>query len=167
MGQRIFFDAITLQTYRAFKSPDQEYFQKLNFKNLRLAFFLNNLYSERDCSAMAFLMLLGWFNKKNAGYLVGGSLPLAGRMADRYRSIGGRLTLGRQVNRIIVELLSFSIFASLPVTPAGSPSILSSMSPLKSSRRNAITLTGMVSFLAYLVVEIHHFVHHNASLMST
>ncbi len=31
----------------------------------------------------------------------------------------------------------------------------------------AITLTGMISFLAYLVVEIHHFVHHNASLMST
>jgi hypothetical protein len=31
----------------------------------------------------------------------------------------------------------------------------------------AITLTGMVSFIAYLVVEIHHFVHHNASLMST
>lgn len=31
----------------------------------------------------------------------------------------------------------------------------------------AITLTGMFSFLAYLVVEIHHFVHHNASLMST
>ena len=30
----------------------------------------------------------------------------------------------------------------------------------------AITLTGMVSFLAYLVVEIHHFIHHNASLMS-
>jgi hypothetical protein len=31
----------------------------------------------------------------------------------------------------------------------------------------SITLTGMVSFLAYLAVEIHHFVHHNDSLMST
>lgn len=30
----------------------------------------------------------------------------------------------------------------------------------------AITLTGMLSFLAYLAVEIHHFIHHNASLMS-
>jgi hypothetical protein len=31
----------------------------------------------------------------------------------------------------------------------------------------SITLTGMVSFIAYLMVEIHHFIHHNASLMST
>lgn len=31
----------------------------------------------------------------------------------------------------------------------------------------SITLTGMVSFIAYLAVEIHHFMRHNASLMST
>lgn len=31
----------------------------------------------------------------------------------------------------------------------------------------SITLTGMVSFIAYLMVEIHHFIHHNKSLMST
>jgi|GEM_PF-2352812 len=30
----------------------------------------------------------------------------------------------------------------------------------------SITLTGMVSFIAYLAVEIHHFLRHNASLMS-
>jgi hypothetical protein len=29
----------------------------------------------------------------------------------------------------------------------------------------AITLTAMVSFIAYLAVEIHHFLSHNASLM--
>src|SRR5438552_13328453 len=45
----------------------------------------------------------------------------------------------------IAELLSFSIFASLQVTPAGRFSTLSSMSALKLSRRNAITLIGMVS----------------------
>lgn len=31
----------------------------------------------------------------------------------------------------------------------------------------SITLTGMLSFIAYLMVEIHHFIHHNAGLMST
>ena len=31
----------------------------------------------------------------------------------------------------------------------------------------SLTLTGMVSFIAYLMVEIHHFVRHNDSLMST
>jgi len=30
----------------------------------------------------------------------------------------------------------------------------------------AVTLTAMVSFVAYLGVEIHHFLHHNASLLS-
>jgi hypothetical protein len=30
----------------------------------------------------------------------------------------------------------------------------------------ALTLTAMVSFVAYLAVEIHHFLRHNASLMS-
>ncbi len=80
-----------------------QYFRKLNFKNRRLAFFLDSLYAKRDCSAMAFLMLLGWFNRKNAGYLIGGSLPLVSRMAARYRAGGGRLTLGRQVKKILVE----------------------------------------------------------------
>jgi len=30
----------------------------------------------------------------------------------------------------------------------------------------AVTLTAMVSFVAYLAVEIHHFLHHNVSLLS-
>lgn len=30
----------------------------------------------------------------------------------------------------------------------------------------AVTLTAMVSFIAYLAVEIHHFLRHNASLLS-
>lgn len=30
----------------------------------------------------------------------------------------------------------------------------------------AVTLTAMISFIAYLGVEIHHFLHHNASLLS-
>lgn len=85
------------------KMSCREYFQQLNFKNRRLAFFLDQLYARRDCSAMAFLMLLGWFNKKNAGYLIGGSLPFAQRMAAKYKATGGKLTLGRQVNRIMVE----------------------------------------------------------------
>ena len=31
----------------------------------------------------------------------------------------------------------------------------------------AVALTGMASFVAYLGVEIHHFLRHNASLLST
>lgn len=80
-----------------------DYFRKLNFKNERLRFFLDNLYAQRDFSALAFLMMLGWFYHKNAGYLVGGSLPMARRMAEKYTSLGGTLTLGKRVKSIIVE----------------------------------------------------------------
>ena len=38
---------------------------------------------------------------------------------------------------------------------------------LKQSALLALTMTAMVSFIAYLAVEIHHFLRHNASLMST
>ncbi len=81
----------------------RDYFKKLNFKNKRLSFFFNNLYGERDFSALAFLMMLGWFYHKNAGYLVGGSLPMTARMAEKYAALGGTLTLGRKVKSIIVE----------------------------------------------------------------
>jgi phytoene dehydrogenase-like protein len=85
------------------KKSCSDYFQKLNFKNKRLSFFFDNLYADRDFSALAFLMMLGWFYHKNAGYLVGGSLPMAGRMAEKYALLGGTLTLGTKVKNIIVE----------------------------------------------------------------
>lgn len=37
---------------------------------------------------------------------------------------------------------------------------------LSESALLAVTLTAMVSFVAYLGVEIHHFLRHNASLLS-
>ena len=37
---------------------------------------------------------------------------------------------------------------------------------LSQSALLSLTLTAMVSFIAYLAVEIHHFLRHNASLMS-
>ena len=48
-------------------------------------------------------MMLGWFHKKNAGYITGGSLPLAKRMTDKFLDLGGKLTTGRRVEYIIVE----------------------------------------------------------------
>jgi phytoene dehydrogenase-like protein len=85
------------------KKNCKEYFAELNFKNSRLKFFFNALYAERDFSAIAFLMMLAWFNQKNAGYLIGGSLPLTERMADKYKSLGGKFTFGKKVSKILVE----------------------------------------------------------------
>jgi phytoene dehydrogenase-like protein len=84
------------------KSCD-EYFRKLGFVNESLNYFLNSIFGSRDFSALAFIMMFAWFNQKNAGYLIGGSLPMAQRMTTRYLDHGGRLRTKSIVKKIIVE----------------------------------------------------------------
>jgi phytoene dehydrogenase-like protein len=84
------------------KSCD-EYFRSLKFKNPALSSFLNNVYGSRDFSALAFIMMLAWFDQKNAGYLVGGSLPMARRMTEKFTDLGGKLTTGKKVTKIVVD----------------------------------------------------------------
>jgi phytoene dehydrogenase-like protein len=85
------------------KKTCQQYFGELNLTNPRLTHFINNLLGDRNFSALAFIMMLSWFDQKNAGYLLGGSLPLARRMEERYRLLGGKLTTGKRVSRVLVE----------------------------------------------------------------
>lgn len=81
----------------------KQYFEKLNFKNEKLRYFFFNLYATRDYSALAFIMMFAWFNQKNAGYVIGGSLPLAKRMTEKFLGLGGVLSTSRKVEKIIVE----------------------------------------------------------------
>lgn len=84
------------------KSCD-EYFRKLGFTNESLKYFLNSIFGQRDFSALAFIMMFAWFNQKNAGYLIGGSLPMATRMTNRYLDLGGKLITRNRVAKIIIE----------------------------------------------------------------
>jgi phytoene dehydrogenase-like protein len=81
----------------------KEYFDQLHLKNEKLKYFLYHLYGERDFSALAFIFMLGWFHKKNAGYILGGSYPLAQRMLQKFESLGGKITFGKKVEKIIIE----------------------------------------------------------------
>ena len=81
----------------------KQYFEKLNFKNQKLRYFFYNLYATRDYSALAFIMMFAWFNQKNAGYIIGGSLPLTKRMTEKFLVLGGVLSTRRKVEKIIVE----------------------------------------------------------------
>lgn len=47
--------------------------------------------------------MLGWFNRNNAGYIKGGSYPLAQRMVERYLELGGKISYKKRVDKIIVE----------------------------------------------------------------
>jgi phytoene dehydrogenase-like protein len=80
-----------------------EYFKKLAFRNESLNYVFDKMYGSRDFSALAFIMMFAWFNQKNAGYLIGGSLPFAKRMTDLYRNLGGKLSTGARVSKIVVE----------------------------------------------------------------
>ena len=81
----------------------QEYFDKLNFKSERIKSIFFSLYGNRDFSALAFIFMLGWFNQKNAGYIKGGSYPLAQRMVEKFEKLGGKLLFSKKAEKIIVE----------------------------------------------------------------
>jgi phytoene dehydrogenase-like protein len=47
--------------------------------------------------------MLAWFNQKNAGYIKGGSFPLAQRMLEKFVTLGGKFSYNKRVEKIIVE----------------------------------------------------------------
>ncbi len=81
----------------------QEYFNKLGFKSEKIKSVLNAMYGERNFSALAFIFMLGFFNQKNAGYIKGGSFPLAQRMVEKFKKLGGKILYKTKVEKIIVE----------------------------------------------------------------
>jgi phytoene dehydrogenase-like protein len=81
----------------------EQYFSMIGFKNESLRYFLKKIYGSRDFSALAFIMMFAWFNQKNAGYLIGGSLPMAKRMTKRYLDLEGKLTTSTRVTKIVIE----------------------------------------------------------------
>lgn len=85
------------------KMSAKKYIRSRKFRNEKLLYFLMKLFGDQNFSALVFILMLGWFHDRNAGYLAGGSLPIAMRMTRRYKDLGGTLTLNTRVDRIIVE----------------------------------------------------------------
>lgn len=46
--------------------------------------------------------MLGWYHQKNAGYIKGGSYPLAQRMVEKYLKLGGVISYKKKVEKIVV-----------------------------------------------------------------
>lgn len=81
----------------------KEYFDKMNFKNKKIKYVFDTMYGERNFSALAFIFMLGWFHQKNAGYIKGGSYPLAQRMLEKFEKLGGKISFNKRVQNIMVE----------------------------------------------------------------
>lgn len=80
-----------------------QYIKSLKIKNPELEKKLLNIYGEGNYSAYAFLLIMGWYFRKNAGYPIGGSLGVAERMQKRYESLGGEFLFKKNVEEIIIE----------------------------------------------------------------
>jgi len=111
-GERSVFDYINaaLQTgsfigamlkYR--NKTSKELFENLGFKNERLIYFFDKMSGDAEFSAVAFLIMFGWFHAKNAGYLKGGSEAMADRMADKFTELGGKFMFDTRVKSIIID----------------------------------------------------------------
>lgn len=65
---------------------------------------LRSLFArEDDLAALAFVFSLAWMNRRNAGYPIGGSQAVIHAIAERFQSLGGRLRLNAEVDRILIE----------------------------------------------------------------
>lgn len=90
-----------IRKYR--KMDAATYIRLLKLQNHDLKYFLSRLYANQGYSALAMLLMAGWFHAGNAGYPQGGSVPVAERMSEYYQSLGGTLLLDSKVKRIMVK----------------------------------------------------------------
>jgi len=62
-----------------------------------------SIFDVPDFPALAGLVTLAWLHVRDAGYPVGGSLAFAQAIEKRYRDLGGEITYGARVDKILVE----------------------------------------------------------------
>jgi len=80
-----------------------QFIKEMGFKNEFLHHFLEKIYSDENFSAIAFLMMLSLFKDNNAGYPAGGSLNFVLRVLNKYQKLGGTLSAGKRVKKILIE----------------------------------------------------------------
>jgi phytoene dehydrogenase-like protein len=85
------------------KKSGGQFIKEMGFKNEFLRHFLEQMYGDENFSAIGFLMMLSLFKDNNAGYPAGGSLNFVLRILNKYQELGGTLSAGRRVNKILIE----------------------------------------------------------------
>ena len=85
------------------KKSSSQFMKEMGFKNEFLKHFWEKLYDDENFSIVAFLMMYSLFKDKNAGYPIGGSLNLILRIVNKYKEMGGKLSIGKKVKKILVE----------------------------------------------------------------
>ena len=80
-----------------------QFLKEMGFKNEFLRHFLEKIYGDENFSAIAFLMMFSLFKDNNAGYPAGGSLNFVLRILNKYQKLGGTLSAGKRVKKILID----------------------------------------------------------------
>jgi len=80
-----------------------QFIKEMGFNNEFLKHFLEKISSDENFSAIGFLMMLSLFKDNNAGYPAGGSLNFILRVVNKYQELGGTLSAGKRVKKILIE----------------------------------------------------------------
>lgn len=95
--------------FNAYKKIFAKYVRKsvkdvaAGFANAAVREGLVHGFSGERLPALSMILLLGQFHGKNAGWIKGGSLQFAKRIADRYTGLNGKLRCGMRVKEIVIE----------------------------------------------------------------
>ena len=81
--------------------PMKDYVNR--FSNDFLRYALKHIIAIEEFPASSLFMTLAMMNNENAGYPLGGSLPFAQRMAEKYSTLGGKIDFRTRIKRILVE----------------------------------------------------------------
>ena len=82
------------------KIPAKDYAAQCKNKLLKLA--LDSIFVP-EMSHLFLIFTMAWFNKKSAGYPIGGSLNFAKLIEKRYVNLGGKIHYGSKVKKIICD----------------------------------------------------------------
>ncbi len=94
--------ARAVPTLARFLGPTwQEFAARFTDRFLRDAF--RSIFDAPDFPVLAGITTLAWLHQRDAGYPIGGSLAFAQAIEQRYRELGGEITFGQRVEKILVE----------------------------------------------------------------
>ncbi len=74
------------------------------YKNKFLGFALAEIFGGlEEFTMLGLIFTLAWMHGKNAGYPIGGSLPFAESIENRYKKLGGEILYKARVEKVLVE----------------------------------------------------------------
>lgn len=100
MGMIKYFEVFPL-LYKWSKETNFTFARKFKSAFLQEAFSL--IYDEEEVKMLVFTLPHAYFDKKSAGYPIGGSNSFTNKLVEKYKLLGGKINYNCNVNNVIIE----------------------------------------------------------------